>query len=141
MSLGSRTHFGGLLITVPTRGPTRDNGTIRNTITTHSKIKKVFDRDYLKPDDELGRVELSLADLAARVDAASGARGAMEGWFPLGGRGGGRDGRWGGGDVAAEAGGGPEAEGGGEGVGGRGGEARRWPRGAVEMRVQYMGYE
>jgi hypothetical protein len=43
--------------------------------------QKVRDRDFLKPDDELGRVELPLARLAETVTA--GARGLAEGWFDL----------------------------------------------------------
>jgi len=84
-------------------------GSSRSTI--HFHHHQVMDRDFLKPDDELGRVELPLTELVTQV--TQGTRGLMDGWFTLRGRRGADDGF------------------------GRQGKGR----GRVEMRVQYRGYQ
>jgi hypothetical protein len=52
---------------------------------------QIKDRDFLKPDDELGRVELPMTKLVGQVTGDT--RGLMDGWFDLGGRGGGGGGK------------------------------------------------
>jgi hypothetical protein len=44
--------------------------------------KQVKDHDFLKPDDELGRVEIPIKELVQRV--SGGTRGLWEGWWELG---------------------------------------------------------
>ncbi|KAI8472356.1 MAG: hypothetical protein J3K34DRAFT_414516 [Monoraphidium minutum] len=56
-----------------------------NTRLHDTLVIKVRDRDYLKPDDDLGRFELAVKDLVNSVNA--GQRGLVEGWRPLRGRG------------------------------------------------------
>jgi hypothetical protein len=48
----------------------------------------VRDKDYLKPDDDLGRAELPIKSLVERV--LGGTRGVADEWFELSGRGAGR---------------------------------------------------
>ena len=47
-------------------------------------ILQVKDRDWLKPDDHLGKVELPVKDLMAWV-AEDGSRAKQDGWWQLGG--------------------------------------------------------
>ncbi|KIY92950.1 hypothetical protein MNEG_15014, partial [Monoraphidium neglectum] len=49
----------------------------------------VRDRDYLKPDDDLGRVELPIKEVVSTVKG--GTRGLVEGWYDLTGRGAGKN--------------------------------------------------